>query len=236
MSKKNNIIIPKLERKIVKLPNPVKDKFVKEKWTKGRNLALFPHPTRIIFCGNVGTGKTTTAMNVFLAHQSSNRPFEELYIATCTTDNLEYQRLEPTAVMSVLPDPTTFDIKKKTLLIIDDFEFAKMNKRDANLISTLFRYTSSHCNLSIYLCFQSFFNIPSICRKLSTVYVLWKPRSKLELTLMANRAGIDVDILRQMFNEICQSHYDSITIDHTVRTPAKFRLNIYNKLLIQEVD
>ena len=124
------------------------------------------------------------------------------------------------------------DNKIKTLVVIDDFDFTGCSKADLKQISKLFRYYSSHKNISIICSYQSFFHIPKIIRKCSNVFLVYKPNSRLEITMISNRVGIDEEKLKNYFKKggICESRFDFIVIDHTPGTPSSLRKNLYEVL------
>ena len=201
-----------------------------ETWDKPNygDIGRIPHPARILALGGVGRGKTNVLKNLFLNHQNKKaRKFKRLYILTCDLNSKEWEDCCPDGIFDAMPDMDLFDKNEKTLLIIDDFEFEKCGKDVMKKLSTLFRYMSSHKNLSIYLSYQSFFDCPSIVRKCSNVFIIYKPNSKNELTTIANRVGLEANYLKDLFKYHANGRYDNICVDHTIETPAPIRKNIY---------
>jgi len=222
-----------LPNELVIIKNAMKDKgdWV-EKWEAGRSLGNIPHPFRLLALGGVGRGKTNTMKNLFLKHQTTRRPFKKLYIITCSSDNKEWDDCEPDDIFTQIPPMELFteDTKNKTLIIIDDFEMKKMNAETERQLTTLFRYVSSHCNVSIMCGYQSFFDASNLCRKCSNIFLVYKPNSRREMTDIENRVGLSKGTLKDLFNSVATSPYDSITIDLTVGSPAKIRKNIYSAI------
>ncbi len=219
---------PKLPRKIQIIKNVEKGNWM-ESWSKPRKRspALIPHPFRLLALGSVGRGKTLTMKNIFLAHQASSRPFKEVYICTCSLESKEWNDLEPTGLMNELPGIGFFNAKKKTALIIDDFEMERLSSDARRRLSTIFRFISTHRNLSVMCGYQSFFDVNSLIRKCSNVFLLYKPTALNEITMIGNRVGIDPDDLHNMFNTICSGPYDSIMVDRSVGTPYPLRKNVF---------
>ena len=221
---------PKMPREVVVIKNVEKDvgnwmeTYAKP---KNRNIGCLPHPFRLCALGGVGRGKTNTLKNLFLIHQASSRPFKELYIVTCDVSSREFLDLEPTGIMDNMPDLDMFNPKLKTCILIDDFEFERISSSDKRKLSTLFRFVSSHRNVSIMCGYQSFFDTPSICRKCSNVFLIYKPNSSQELTCIANRVGLNGDELHNIFETVCNGVYDSLMVDLIPGTPARLRKNIY---------
>ena len=75
--------------------------------------------------------------------------------------------------------------------------------------------------------YQSFFDCPSICRKVANVFLIYKPNSKLELVSIANRIGMDADDVKALFKQFCPEYFDFIMIDKTRGTPYPIRKNIF---------
>ena len=229
----------KLPRKIVVIKNEDKTGWC-ESWDKpaNRNIACIPHSFRLIASGSVGRGKSNVLANLFLVHQASSRPFRELYICCCSLESKEWLKYEPTAIMTELPDPEIFDGKKKTCLIIDDFEFEKSNKQTMRNLSTLFRFTSTHKNLSIMCSYQVFFSIPSVARKCASHFIIYKPNSTLEMNTIANRIGMEPEDLRWIFKNLCTGRYDNLMVDMTpdCKPELKLRKNIYEPIVLQDSD
>jgi len=222
--------------KLAVLANKEKDRFEKETWTKGRDLAAIPHPFRMLALGGVGRGKTNTLKNVFLAHQDSKKPFQELFIVG-PEGSSEWDDCEPTETLTELPGPDKFNPKRKTLLVIDDYECVSLSASQKRALSTLFRYVSSHCNVSIMLSFQSFVDCPQLARKTANCFVLYAPTSRQECAVMGSRAGLDKGVLKTLFDGLCRSPYDNIMVDRTIGSPAPIRLNVYQPVdLVEEGD
>ena len=225
-----------LGRKITIIPNADKDKGNwHEHWKpNAKNIGKLPHPIRLVAAGSCGRGKTNVIKNLFLVHQSSKRPFQELYIVCCDTGSQEYTDCEPNAIFDEIPDLDTFDKTKKTLLILDDYEIFAMTTSAKKKLATLFRYKSSHCNLSIFCSYQNFFEVPQIARKCANCFLLFKPNSDLEITTFANRVGLKKEDLHYIYKKICNGTYDSLFVDLTINTPCKLRKNVYQKIELED--
>jgi UDP-glucose 6-dehydrogenase len=142
--------------------------------------------------------------------------------------------LEPNGIFDALPELDLFDPKEKTCLIIDDFEFEKCSKATMQRLSTIYRYVSSHKNLSVMTGYQSFFETPSIIRKCSNVFLIYKPTASNELSMIANRVGLDPDDMKHIFKHICNGVYDSLMIDNTICSPARLRKNVFQKIELND--
>ena len=230
---------PKLPNKIQVIKNSEKDVGNwMERWNKPKNRSIgcLPHPFRLCALGGVGRGKSCTLKNLFLAHQSTHKPFKELYIVTCDASSTEWLDCEPTGIFDELPDITLFNPKKKTMLIIDDLELCRLGREGERNLSTLFRFVSSHRNVSIMVGYQSFFDVNTIIRKCSNVFILYKPNGSQEVSLIANRVGMEKEDLNHIFNHICNGTYDSLMVDFTIDSPYKLRKNVYQPIQMNDSD
>jgi hypothetical protein len=217
----------KLPESIIQISNADKDG-KHESWYPGRSLGDFPHPFRMVISAIPHCGKTNLIKNLIIHAQSGKTPFKDIIVCHGSKGTKEYDDVKVTQLVHELPLAESFhDNERKTLLVIDDFECCEMSKRDKANLSELFRYVSSHHDLSIIFSFQSFFDIPPIVRKCTSVYILYKPRSNAEITTMSNRIGMDADLMQNMMRELLVERWDSICIDLTMDSPNPFRLNLF---------
>ena len=100
-------------------------------------------------------------------------------------------------------------------------------------LQTLFRYVSSHKGFTIYMAYQNFFGLEAVIKKVSNVFIVWRPHDRDEMELIGKRVGLDKGLLREVFDTVCENEHDSICIDHTKKSPAPLRLNITQPI---EVD
>ena len=217
---------------------PIKcaDKVGMERWTPDRkDLANFPSPARILLLGGVNSGKSTMIKNLIL----HARPrFEEVFLVHQDAfHSREYEDLECTAVFDDVPplDFWSYEGKyRKRACIIDDLEITSANKERLKNLAIMWRYASSHKGLTIYFAHQSFFDVPPLLKKLSDVFVLWKPRGRNEMQMIENRVGLAKGTLNELFTTIATKHRDSICIDLKENSPAKLRLNIWSPIELKE--
>jgi GTPase SAR1 family protein len=223
--------IGRAAKKIIAVKN--KDKVGSESWSPARakNTANFPSPSRILLLGPCGTGKSTLIKNLIM-HQ---RPkFKEVYLIHQDAGyTKEYEDLECTAEMAEVPPLEFWENDGphiKRAVIIDDLELTSANKERLMNLAIMFRYASTHKGLTIYFAHQSFFDVPTLVKKMSNVFILWKPRARTELSTIENRVGLVPDTLKVLFKTVATGHRDSICVDLTVNSPAKLRLNIWDVL------
>ena len=225
--------VPKIPNELIKIKNSDKDTGNwMETWDEpaNRSPGCLPHSFRLVCLGGVGRGKTNAMKQLFLQHQSTARKFKKLYIITCDAQSTEWLDCEPDAIMTEMPDPYMFDTGEKTCLILDDYEMQRMDSDSTRKLATLFRFISSPKSVSIMASYQSFFCLVPICRKVANCFIIYKPTSKAELTVIANRVGLDAHDLKQMFKQFCTEYYDFIMIDMTKNTPYPIRKNIYQSI------
>lgn len=235
---------PKRKKKpLPRAPNeivPIKcaDKVGKEHWDdKHKDIANFPAPVRMLLLGPPDVGKSTIIKNVII----HARPrYKEVYLIHEDAEySKEYDDLEPTDKFNDIPDLEFWEYEgpfKKRCVIIDDLEFTSSDKDRLRRLAVLFRYASSHKNLSIILANQSFFDIPIIAKKMANVFIIYKPMARNELSMIENRVGMPQGMLDELFNTVATKFNDSICVDKTKNTPAPLRLNIFEPIEIEEIN
>jgi hypothetical protein len=213
------------------------DKKFHESWDDNRNMCDIPHPFRMACLGQVGKGKSTLCKNVFLRCQAGNHPFDELIIIHGSKDTKEYDQLDPTMILNEIPEPedlTTNDVK--TLIIIDDFEMTKLSKDSLRNLSSLFRFVSSHHNISIMVCYQSFFDVPPIVRKCLNIYIIYRPTNDDELACIARRVGMKKEEMFDIFDRLLPKNRDTLMIDLTENSPCRLRKNLFTRISEKNAD
>jgi hypothetical protein len=219
------------KKKLARLPNSIfeiknKDKVgTQEKWSKNRNLANFPKIFKMLIVGPPNRGKSLLAKHLILRMKPR---FDEIYLCHIDPDTEEWlDIIDKDHMLQEIPDIDYFadDRRSKKLIILEDWE---TDPKDQNL-SNLFRYTSSHLNLSVMLLYQNWSSVIPLCRRLCNIFYIWPLIDKSSSSQFAKRVGLTPEELHKMY-ELCKSDYDSICIDLTVGSPAKYRLNTWHKL------
>ncbi len=209
---------------------PNKEKKFHEKWFDGRNMLNFPHPYRMLLCSiQPSLGKTLWVFNVLLRAQPK---FKEIFLLHCGEDvQTEYDDIDYTTLTS-LPEinSDTFDHQKKSLLIIEDKNFKYMGKDDLHRLDRAYGYTSTHRNLSIICCSQSFFDVPPSVRRMSNIYVLWKTKDIDSMKTIGRRCGLTKEELYRLIRTYLNEIHDTLWIDCTKATPYPLRLNGFDNI------
>ncbi len=216
-----------------------KDKVGSENWNprRAKNLGNFPSPARILLLGPCGVGKSTLIKNLII-HQKPR--FSQVYLIHEDAEfTKEYEDLDCTEQFDEVPDLDFWEYEgkfRKRAVIVDDLELTSANKERMKNLAILFRYGSTHKGLTIYYAHQSFFDVPPLVKKMANVFILWKPRSNGEITMIENRTGLEKGQLKDLFNTVATGHRDSITIDLTENSPCKLRLNIWKPIKCRQSD
>ena len=229
----NNI---QLTHSIFGLPNKDKDSGWCESFDeKEHGLSRLVHPFKALLSGRPNSGKTTVMHNLFLHIQTSSRPFKTLIVIQPSTSK-EHDILDPTCILSDIPDVESLvnEDNGKTLILIDDWDMDSINKRQRQNLSMLFRYVSSHHNISVMMSYQSFFDVPTIIRKTCNYFFLWSTNNKDEMNLIAKRVGYNKDVFRRLFKEHIKNKRDFIVVDQ--KSPYPLRKNLFEPIDYDEYD
>ena len=213
----------KLKDEIFGLPNKDKDSgWIETHDEKTHGWGILIHPFKALFTSRPNGGKTTAMINCFLQIQTSDRPFKTVVVIQPSTSK-EWDVIDPTAILSDIPDPETLVDRKngKTLLIIDDFDLTKLTKQQDQNFSQLFRYISSHHNISVMLSYQDFFSVNNMIRKCCNYFFLWGVSNKDELTLISKRVDLDRYVLKKLFKKYLHSKKDFLVVDMITDTIRK---------------
>lgn len=223
------------------IPNP--DKKWNETWKPNSDLANFPAPSRIVLCGKPNSGKSSIIMNLLL---KADPPYQRIYLlhpelkasgdmdADDDIDEYdgkvsEYQHIDFVPLYE-LPTPSFFNTGlKKQCLIIDDIELKTINKEQKKRLNKLVSFASSHYNLSVFISTQdSFSQVPPCILRFCNVFILWKYTDLNYLRMLLNRMGIAKKSVNKIIEEMMNYNtHDSLTIDNTIDSPAKYRKNLY---------
>ena len=224
-------------KKMIIIKNP--DKVGHEEWDKNhiKDLCNFPSPIRASIIGPCGCGKSLIAKQIVLHARPKYQ--EVILIHQDAEMSREYDDLECTEKLSEVPDLSYWDYEGphvKRLCIIDDLELSSAHKERIRNLCIMFRYASTHKGLSIVFCHQSWFDILPLIKKMSNVFIIFKPRAQNEITMIENRCGYPKHTFQDIFKTICPGFFDSICVDLTRGTPAPLRKNIWEKIEMEESD
>lgn len=234
--KKKKKHIPRAPRQIVPMPNPDKKKH--ESYRKSHNPIRFCKPFRCCILGKVNSGKSLLAKHILMAHQEKNPKFEEVHVVHGIADShtTEYDDIEPTSVRTDIPSYDEFDPEPLKLIIIDDYDFTAISKDELRNLSELFRFGSTHCNISLILLHQSWFRIPKIAKDCSNVFVIFRPHDNDELATIGRRVGIKKEKIFQIFRQLLPNWRDSLLINLIPSAPHKYAKNLFQPIREVLVD
>ena len=141
----------------------------------------------------------------------------------------EHNILDPTITLFDIPDVESIvsEDNGKMLIIIDDFDMSKLDTNQKRNLSMLFRYISSHHNISVMLSYQSFFDVLPIIRKCINVFCIWKTNNVDELGTIAKRVGYTKKIFQSIFSKYIKNKFDFLVVDQCIDQEYELRKNLY---------
>lgn len=211
----------RLPKQIIPITCP--DKKNHEKWTPERDLLNIPAPARICCLAPPNSGKTCFIKNMIIRAKPM---YEEIYIVHYDADGTnEYDDVDG-VMLNELPDPKGFDPNTKKLLILEDLEYSMMTKEEKRKLDRLFGYTSTHKFCTVILTAQDTFRVPPICRRCSTVFLLWDSPDKDSMATLARKTGLKSRDLIDIFTKLMTNKHDCLMIDLTHPT-SQLRKNGY---------
>ena len=219
----------KLKNEIIRLPNADKDSGWVEKWSmETHGFDTLVHPFKCLLIGRANSGKTTVMHNLFLRIQMSDKPFQTLLIIQ-PSNSKEHDILDANITLFDIPDIESIvsEDNGKMLIIIDDWDMSKLNAEQKRNTSMLFRYISSHHNISVMLSYQSFFDVMPLIRKCINVFCIWKTNNVDELGTIAKRVGYTKKIFQSIFSKYIKNKHDFLVVDQCIDPEYELRKNLY---------
>jgi len=188
-------------------------------------------PFRMIICGNSGSGKTQTLLNLLY-----NMPdtFEKIFITTKCKDEPLYNFLEDklgdhglqiTEGISELPDLDGFDKTQSSLVILDDL-VNEPAKQQRPICDYFIRARKKNCSL-IYIT-QSYYQVPKLIRDNITYLIIKQVSSMRNLTMICRECslGIERNQLKQIYDDATANKEDFLLIDLEGNKEERFRKNL----------
>ena len=224
---------PRLPKMILPMPN--KDKDFHEHWYPGRDELDIIHPFRIVLMSKPNAGKTTVMKNILARIQEGKTPFERIIVVHCDAQEThEYDDLD-CVLCSHVPSPQDISPSRKTLIILEDLNYQKMDRFEDGDLERLFGYASTHKNVSCMLTAQNAFSIPAHLRRCANVFVVWHNRDADMLKMLGRKIGLGYKDLCRAIDRHCQDEHDSLWVDFTTGTPMRFRKNGYEALTLDDL-
>ena len=115
-------------------------------------------------------------------------------------------------------------------MIFDDTDWTSISKDDLKKVSELFRFGSSHHNISIILLHQIFSRVPKVCRDCSNVLIIYRPVDLDSLDTVGRRCGLKKEEIRFIFDKYMSHYRNSLTVNLIPNAPYKFLKDVFEPL------
>jgi DNA polymerase III delta prime subunit len=187
-------------------------------------------PFRMIICGNSGSGKTQTLLN--LLHIMPNT-FSKVFIVTKNKDEPLYNFLEDKYKddgltvkegISELPDLDSMDKEENNLIVLDDL-VNESEKAQKPICDYFIRCRKKNCSI-IYIS-QSFYAVPKMIRDNISYLIIKQVSSMKNLTMICRECslGIDKKQLKNIYDDATSSKMSFLLIDLEGDKKHRFRNN-----------
>lgn len=197
-------------------------------------------PMRLIICGNSGSGKTQTLLN--LIHNMPDT-WEKIFIVTKCKDEPLYNYLEDKLGdkgLSIkegiheLPDLDSLDKTQNNLVVLDDL-VNEPAKQQRPICDFAIRCRKKNCSL-IYIS-QSYYAVPKLIRDNINYLIIKQVSSMKNLTMICRECslGIDKKQLKKIYDDATQSKQDFLLIDLEGDKDERFRKNFDEIYVVEDV-
>ena len=195
-------------------------------------------PFRMIVTGGTGSGKTNFVLNlislintwekIYLFAKDLEEPLYASYIDTIkeVERNTGHSILFTGSDISTILDPSTFNPKTNSLIIIDDM----VAEKDKNLNKVAeYWIRGRKRNISCIFLSQDYFKVPTIMRKNSEYFAFCKINTNRDLTMIMKdfRLGVLEEELEKLYIKATEGGFPNVFLVDVV-TPEpqyKFRRN-----------
>lgn len=225
------------------LKNFYTDKAIDKK--KYHNPAFKQHgidvPFRMIICGNSGSKKTNTLMNLISV---MDKTFQKIFVCVPNPDEPLYtllrKKIPSEDQLTFYTDMSDINLKeieekeqwKQILFVIDDM-VSESEKKHKPVID-MFKAGRKLCDgISVCYISQSYFNIPKFIRNQATYILLLKITDSRDLSgIMKRYSTIGKEQLLRLFNYATSVSGDFLLIDASAPPEKAFRKNFLEILKV----
>ena len=220
---------------VVLFPN--KDKLLNENWGDyKRQFFDIPAPYTLCIVGGKNMGKSTIIKNILLFTSLGKRPFEECFLCHPDPESEEYDDVHFKKTFTHIPPLDVFNRKRKSLLIIDDIDVSRMNKRDAGNLNRLWGYICSHKHVTCILSTQCMKNIedPTI-RRMTDVMAIGNIEDPDEIRIIARNLGRSITKIERLIQKHLKGRtHNCLFFDKLPKCPFPIRAIKGRKFVIIE--
>jgi hypothetical protein len=203
------------------------------------NLGFMPHPFRCILTAPPNSGKSTLVKNILLQHyKPGKKPWDQLVcIHELAGTTEEYDDVDGIVMLDRVPEsfdefkqlaPGIENNKIKTCVIVEDVNIMGLNKHQMNTLDRVYGAQSTHFGVSIVCCAQNPISVPVSLRRQANYLVTWQYPNPMDLRLLAQRFGVELDQLRYIFKNVFKDSHDCLVI--SMSDKPKLRYNLFYPL------
>lgn len=205
-------------------------------------------PFRLLATGGPGCGKTSSILNIIRASAQVGGPVTKVIVIHLDENTREFDALRPDKVIGLaelkapggedlIPSIKDFDNSQRNLVIIEELDMGALPKAVHSKLLSLFRFASSHGNMSLCFGYQSFCHTPKEVRDCVDSYILFRSSNRADWPLLAQRVGIPTDQFIELLQHHLVAKYDSLSVwkDRPVESPFALRINLFGPICRKSV-
>ena len=164
-----------------------------------------PRGSRIAVVSDPGRGKSSFVKNCIVR----SAPWAAVYVIHGMADSQEYDLIEHTKLTFEEATPEYFAAEAKKhnkapcAIIVDDYAYADMNKKEKANAYKMVQHTCTHLNFTCWLASHSLTQLVPRLRRACDIMCVWPPTTggSDQVPYLARSLGIERALLQEAFDE-----------------------------------